>query len=665
MKTFIALSIVGLLLAGVMSATGPARSGAGAAGKRSAGKASAGKAPTPEPDALSPEDHVPPRLANYDIRAKLDGKNHVVSGTLKLTWHNPAKTPAPFLLFHLYLNGFKNESTYWMSEALRHGLDRYVGTGNWGAITVRDLKVAGVAVKKTQLVEDGTVLRVVPAKPVPAETAVAITLSFTAKLPEVRARTGYMGDFHLVGQWFPKIGVREIDGTWQCHAFYMTSEFYADFGVYNVTLDVPKGYGVAATGRRTGKRRLKGGRHEVTYRAEDVHDFAWTTGPGLKRIKRTVGKVSMQAVHYGDPVEKVRRHLDVTQKSLALLQKWLGPYPYDTLTVVLVPKGASAAGGMEYPTLFTSGVHHPPFLERGGALHTTIHELVHQYFYGLLASNEFAEPWLDEGFTSYVTGLILDKLYGADRCMAEVGSLKLGYWTYLRIGMQYMPSLDPARQPANRFASPTSYFVNVYGRSALALRTLERQIGWPRMLKLLRAYVSKYRFTHPRGVDFFATADKHLREKPLRQFIRDAVSTPAVLDYEVIRVYSNKLEKPRGQFDDDFDKRRLALINAKGYESRVLLHRKGELRIPIEVELRFADGGKKRMRWDGQKRWHWLTVHHDQPIRSAVIDPHRTLAMERRLLNNGLRTGKDARPARRLAGRLLSGLQTVLQLVGF
>lgn len=659
MKTLLAAAFVGVLVASVMAAQVPVRPGP----KDPATPAVTPPAPIYMP--VAPTARRPRRLASYDITARLDGRKHEITGTLKLTWHNASDMPAVDLLFHLYLNGFKNETTRWLSEALHHRFNRYVGKGDWGSISVSDVKVAGEAVKRTMLVDDGTVLRVVPAKPVAGASTVEITLSFHAVLPRVRARTGFQGDFHLIAQWFPKIGVREPDGTWQCHAFYMTSEFYADFGEYNVTLDIPKGFDVAATGRRTGETRLKTGRRKLTYRAEDVHDFAWTAGPGLKRMKRTVGRVRLQAVHYGDPAVKVRRHLDVTAQSLALLQKWLGPYPYDTLTVVLVPADAQAAGGMEYPTLITSGVGHPPFLERAAALGTTVHELVHQYFYGLLASNEFAEPWLDEGLTTYVTGLILDELYGADRSMGQVGPLKLGYFQYLRLGVRLMPDWDPARQPANRFAEPQSYFLNVYGRSALALRTLERQIGWPRMRRLLRDYTDRHRFTHPRGQDFFQTTDKHLRERPLRQFIRDAIGTSGALDYEVARVYAIGLRKPRGRFDTVFDKRRRDLINTKGYENRVLLHRRGELRIPIEVELRFAGGGTKRVRWDGQQRWHWVTVHHDRPIRSAEIDPHRTLALERRLLNNGLRTRKDARPARRLAGRVLGALQSILQLVGF
>ncbi len=605
------------------------------------------------------------RLASYRIQASLDAGRHQVTGTMRLRWHNAARTPAEHLLFHLYLNAFSNETTTWMSEAIRQRYPLSVGHGKWGGIRVHSVKVAGVAAREVRLLGDTTVLRVDPLRPVAAGDTVEVTMGFVATLPRIRARTGFEGDFHMVAQWFPKIGVRDPDGTWHCHPFYLTSEFYSDFGVYDVTLDVPWGFEVAATGRRTGTQELPGGRLRVTYRAEDVHDFAWTAGLGLRRLRRSLGGVKLQAVHFGDPLEKVRRHLEVTARSLELLQRWLGPYPYDTLTVVLVPEDASAAGGMEYPTLFTSGVRHEPLLERARALGTTVHELVHQYFYGLLASDELSEPWLDEGFTTYVTGLVLDDLFGADRSMGELGPLRLGYFQYLRLRMRRRADWDPARQRADRFAEPRSYAVNVYVRTALALRTLERKIGRRRMLGLLRDWVGRYRFAHPTGADFFRLVANHVPELLLRRFLADAINTSGVLDYEVARVLALELRRPRGVFLTAQDRRRRARAPSQGYENRVLLHRKGSLRLPVDVELRLEGGGRELVRWDGQARWHWVRLRGSRPVVAAVIDPRRDLAMDRSLLNNGLRTAADPRPARRLAGRLVVGLQTLLQLVGF
>ena len=536
---------------------------------------------------------------------------------------------------------------------------------------VSDVRVGGGLARETALAEDGTVLRVVPERAVPAETTVKITLSFVTRLPAVRARSGYAGSFHMVSQWFPKIGVRDRDGTWHCHPYHLASEFYADFGVYRVTVEVPRGFDVAASGRRVKETRGAGGGRLLHYLAEDVHDFAWAAGRSMQRLTRTVGAVTLQAVHFGDPRAKVKRHLELMARSLELLERWLGPYPYPTLTAVLVPDAAEQAGGMEYPTLFTTSTSHAPMMERFQAHGTTVHELVHQYFYGLLASNEHAEPWLDEGFTTYVSGLVLDRIFGRDRSALEVGPFKLGYFPLTRIWVRMAPDWDPAQQPAPAFADARSYFTNVYGRPCLALRTLERQIGWPRMRGLLRDYVANHRFTHPRGEDFFGFVDRHVPDPGVRRFFRQAIQTSGVLDYEVAKLYALRLRKPRGLFNTDFDRTRrvaaqkvLATLKT-GYENRVLIHRRGELTLPITVELRFADGSRVRRRWDGQQRWHWLVVPHRSRVTSAVIDPDGTLALERSLLNNGRRTKPDARPARRVTGRLLGLLQLVLQLVGF
>ncbi|MFH2006237.1 MAG: M1 family metallopeptidase [bacterium] len=628
--------------------------------------------PPPKPPAALPADvrvgARPRRIASYTIEARLDAKKHEVRGALTLTWWNVSAKPAPELLFHLYQNAFKNETTLFLDTARRHRFHQLHRKGSWGGNEVSEVKVDGKPVKSVKLEADGTVLRVTPAAAIPGVSRAVITLRFITRLSRIRARSGFEGDFHMVAQWFPKIGVRDADGTWHCHPFYMTSEFFADFGVYRVTVEVPKRFGVVASGRRTAEKAGRKGTRRVTYLAEDVHDFAWATGPRMKRLSRKVGTVTVGVAHFGDPPDQVRRHLDVMVSSLTLLQEWLGPYPYSRLHCVLVPKDADMAGGMEYPTLFTSSAEHPPLLERMGSLSTTVHELVHQYFYGLLASNEYAEPWLDEGFTQYMTGVLLGRIYGADRSAAEVGPFRLGHFALSRIWLGRSPGWDPPGRRSSDFAEPMSYFVNVYGKTSLVLRTLERQIGWKRMQGLLQDYFRSQRFQHPRGEDFFRVLERHVPEEPLRRFARDGIHTSGVLDYRVAKVYALKLRAPRGRFDNALDRSRRDKAKAlakKGYESRVLLQRVGELRIPVTIELRFRGGKRERHRWDGQQRWHWLVVHHKRPIESAVLDPDRTLALERRLLDNGLRVTADARPARRVTGRVLGLLQALLQTVGF
>ncbi len=624
---------------------------------------------SPAPSTARPAGALSHRVVRYTITARLDPNKHVVTGDLSLDWHNPSTREATGLPFHLYLNAFKHPGTLWLSEAWKDGQRVRLKAGGWGGIDVADVKVDGVAAR-TALEVDGTVLRVTPARPVAGRATATITLRFTATLPKVRARTGYAKDFHLVGQWFPKIGVRDADGTWHCHPFYMLTEFYADFGTYDVTLEAPTDYDVAASGVRVSTSKAPRGARRYHYRADDVHDFVWMAAKGAKRMRRTLGQTRLEIVYFRDDPARVRRHLDHMAWALERLQRWYAPYPYPVLTCILVPPGdASEAGGMEYPTLFTSSSGAPPFLERVGPLNTTVHELTHQYFYGLLASNEYQEPWLDEGFTNYVTGQIVDDLYGRDRSAGELGPLHLGYFSLLRMWVRMQPSLDPPRQRASAFATALSYFTNVYGKTSLVLRTLEDQIGTKRMRALLRDYVRSFRFKHPTGQDFFRVLDRHVKDPLLRRFVREAVQTPGTLDYRVVRLRSLRLEKWDGRFTNAVDQRlrraHEALRREHRYLNRVLVERRGTLRLPVTVELRFADGTRLRRRWDGQARWHWFEIPHRSRLSAAVVDPDRTLALEHSLLDTGLRRTPDARPARRLAGRILSVLQITLQIVGF
>jgi hypothetical protein len=606
----------------------------------------------------------------YKIAARLDPKEHKLSGSLELRWRNPSQQAAERLPFHLYLNAFAHTGTRILGESWRSGQRDGGGrAGGWGWIEVRDVKVDGVGAKEVSLEDDGTVMKVQPVSAIASQQTALVTMDFEARLPKVRLRTGYAGDFHLVGQWFPKLGRREPDGAWHCEPFHPNGEFYADFGSYDVTLEVPERFDVAATGLRSGEKKLAGGWRRFSYMAAPVHDFAWVAAPGLKRKRGHLGRIVLEVVHTGESEAAVGRHLEHMRKALDRLGRWFAPYPYPLLTAVLVPAEAMAAGGMEYPTFFTSSAEHFPFLERLEALGTTVHELTHQYFQGMLASNEVEAPWLDEGLTTYVAGLLMDDIHGADRSAFEVGPFRLGYFALSRIWFRGMPGRDAASRRVPEFCSRHSYFANVYGKASLALRTLEGRIGRPRMLVLLKDYVTRYLFKHPSSADFFGVLDEHVKEPALRRFFHQAITTDGVLDYAVDAVRALSLEGLRGRFEHpDAKERRDARAALMGqgakYLNRVLLVRKGELRLPVSVTLRFADGSREERAWDGEGRWHWLEVPNRHPIVSAEIDPEGPAALERSHLDNGRYASPSARPARRISGRLLVGLQIVLQSVG-
>ena len=209
------------------------------------------------------------RIASYRIQARLDAKGHEVTATETLTWKHNGTQPVDAVPLHLYLNAFKNETSVFMKES--HGAHRMFSRNedSWGWIDVPSIQMEGQELRpKASYGEDETTLMLPLAHPVAPGETLTLSFTFTSHLPEVFARTGYKGDFHLIGQWFPKIGVLTVDDgaqKWHCDTFHLNSEFFADFGTYDVELTVPETHVVAATGVLTAAADAGAGQRKLTY----------------------------------------------------------------------------------------------------------------------------------------------------------------------------------------------------------------------------------------------------------------------------------------------------------------------------------------------------------------------------------------------------------------
>ncbi|HEU5250691.1 MAG TPA: M1 family metallopeptidase, partial [Thermoanaerobaculia bacterium] len=365
-------------------------------------------------------------IASYEISCRLDAEKKTIEGTELLTWTNTTTRPAATLQFHLYLNAFRNTlSTFWRESGGEHRGNRL--PESWGSIELTRMTLADGSDLLPALTyispddgnpHDRTVAEIQLPRPVGPGETIAVSIDFRSRLPRVSTRTGWKGDFFLVAQWFPKIGVLQEKG-WNCHQFHASSEFFSDFGDYDVSIDVPRRYRgkVGATGVRVEERDLPGERVLYRFKQESVHDFAWTADPNFLVIEdlfREPGVAATQIHLLLQPEHRRQapRYLNATKTAISGYGRVLGPYPYSTLTVVDPPWGARGAGGMEYPTLITGGTHRYAPASVHSPESVTVHEFGHQYFYGLIASNEFEEPWLDEGFNSYMEDRVVAAAYG-------------------------------------------------------------------------------------------------------------------------------------------------------------------------------------------------------------------------------------------------------------
>ena len=360
------------------------------------------------------EKPLSPRNANYRIEVTLDVEKKQIQGHEILMWRNISEDNVHELQFHLYMNAFKNnQSTYFRERGGRTGV---LGKKKaWGWIDVTSISVAGSDL--TDALEfihpdddnedDQTVMRIPLSESIPPGQEIQVEVDFITQLPYVFERNGYYKDFFFVAQWFPKVGVY-IDSAWNCHQYHAVTEFFADYGVYEVNITIPREYIVGATGLLQNTTEL--GLNKIHhFRAEDVHDFAWTAWPQYRTFKETYHGIDITVLYDEDHSSSVRRYVGAVKNGLDFFSEWVGAYPYPNVTVVDPPTNCMAVGGMEYPTLITVGSYWKIPIGIKIPEMVTVHEFGHNYWYGIVGNNEFEEAWLDEGITSYSEARIMNK----------------------------------------------------------------------------------------------------------------------------------------------------------------------------------------------------------------------------------------------------------------
>ena len=555
--------------------------------------------------------------ADYVIEARLesaeDGSKRL-TGRLRVSYVNHTQESTSEAWFHLYDNAYaSNRSTHLRESwgALDGDEELEDGFG-WQRVTAVRAGASDLTGSlRYRAPDDGnpldrTVVSVDLAAPLGPGETLELEVDWEALLPRLRRRTGYKDDFVFMAHWFPKLGVFEGERGWNCHQFHANTEFYADYGTYDVTLDLPAEYEgkIGASGkmveasRRIGERVVTRfvapsppdqERVDATGKRPLVHGFAWTADPDFVKKEATFHYDAWRS-EYADEVELTQRalgpekdlrlrnveitlliqpehedqwraHVDATEAALFFYGLWFGEYPYEHITVVDPAWGADAAGGMEYPTLFTcgtrigarTGMHQPESV--------TVHEAGHQFWYGLVGNNEFEAAWLDEGLNSYTDSEVMLRRYGESQGYTwysgvawrgvepapgpggtvlasalaarsiplygldfELTPLRpsgfLDAWRDQpelcfvprptdprwndRVRYLRDPDRDPIDTPGWQYADRESYRTNSYPRTAVALRSLEGLVGRERFLRGMRHFAETWRYRHPYPDDFFA-----------------------------------------------------------------------------------------------------------------------------------------------------------------
>ena len=654
-------------------------------------------------DTSAQEEALSPRNANYRIEVELHPETKTLDGKLTLTWRNIQEIPTDEMRFHLYWNAWRNNRSTWLLES-RHRSDRRSlqnpREGDYSYSDVTSIKLLpDIGVPAFDLAsqsrfeapddgnpEDRTLMVVALPEPVEPGDVAQVEIEWHAKIPRTFDRTGFRGDFFFLAQWFPKLAVLEENG-WNAHQFHSATEFYSDYGEYDVYITVPSEYVVGATGREVEKKEITEGRTTYRYQQADVHDFAWTASPDYIAVVERFDEpplppVDMRLLLQPEHEEQAARHFEATRVALRLYGTWYGAYPYGHVTIV-DPAYGSGVGGMEYPTFFTAGTRLFNPFGSGSPESVTVHECGHQFWYGIVGNNEFEHAWIDEGFTTFSTARAMDVAYGdrsyMKRYLNPRGTDQIGGFlpvlfdevkidrmiggnrldTYRGAATHDVQS-TPTYQYYPETASPHSY-----GKTALWLSTLERYLGWDTLQRIMSTFFERHKFGHPRPQDFFDIANE-VSGQDLTWFFDQVHRSSNEFDYGVESVESEPL-KVSG-FVEQGDK----LVHQDGteepveYRTEVVVRRYGGATFPVEVLMVFEDGSEVSREWDGLSRWEQYVEERPARLSYAVVDQERKLLLDVYYTNNSKLLEPRAKlPARKWASKWMIWLQDFLVTFAF
>ncbi len=655
---------------------------------------------------------IPASPITYTIEARLDPVTRDLVGRATITWQNTLAEPVTSVPMHLYLNAFSNEASSWHRYSMRTRflldsvLERF--DDPWGWSKPEHIRQDGTELEWRPIAPDDgnaldrTLIEVSLAQAVAPGETLTLDVEWTGRLPAAAARTGGYDTFFMVAQWFPKIAGVRPDRTFNRHQFFGPTEFFANFADFDVTLGLPKGWSVASTG----KGRLERSDEHLDwhrYRQDGVIDFAFATGRDMRAYTSTHtlatgGDVDITIFQPQGFEHQVPRWTEATAASLDTMSRRIMPYPYETVSVVLPPRTGIRAIGMEYPTLFTGGP--------GGdlwdktALHTTrvnesviAHEFAHQYFMGLVATNEFEDAFMDEGMAEYWTSEIMADNWGEPE---GLGSL---------FGRPIRASQGSIRSKSNTRVQPAvwsgpSFLARGYGigsqfydRPQTTFQTAARLFGQETMDAVFSEYTRRWSFRHPRVEDFWAVAEE-VGGPDMAAMLREAYLHPETPDYLVKSISADEYGPPRGyvatddgtayvnkdwdgdellglpveadEKDGDIlveildpghtrDTRTMGSIDrlwftpVRGKRSEAYIGDDDEYfvsearvegpdwdHLPVTVELRFADGLIVEDEWDGKGLYRHYRVVRSAPLDSVVIDPDYKIRLDTVPLNNGL-----------------------------
>ena len=516
----------------------------------------------------------------YTINVKLDDNAHMLRADMDVVYTNNSPDELSELWFHIWPNAYSSKSSALNKQKLSVGdFDLYYATDEEkGYIDSLDFYVDNFKVDWEVSEEHPDIVRIQLKSPLKPGGSITVSTPFKVKLPDGKfSRLGHVGQSYQITQWYPKPAVYDREG-WHLIPYLDQGEFYSEFGSYDVTIELPRNYVVGATGDLqndeemewlNGKAATTADRIEknnlvrdrktqglkfpdsdplvkkLNYTQDNVHDFAWFADKRYHVLKGEVqlphsGRtVTTWTMFTNSEVYLWQRSIEYMDSSVYYYSLWNGDYPYNQATAV--DGTISAGGGMEYPNVTVIG-------HSGSAvgLETVImHEVGHNWFYGILGSNERAHAWMDEGLNTLNENRYLETRYPDRMLRQNIGinsniAKKFGLDIFKNKSLYELSFLLNARRnydqpidlPADEYTS-INYGGIVYSKTGIVFDYLLAYLGQELFDECMQTYFDRWKFKHPQPADLKAVFEE-VTGKDMSWFFDDLIPTTKQLDHKIM-----------------------------------------------------------------------------------------------------------------------------------
>lgn len=519
---------------------------------------------------------------NYKIKVSLDDKKHMLHAFEEIEYTNNSPEALDFLYFHTWPNAYSKNTTALAQQKMSYKGKYHLfnNEGQKGYIDSMDFRVNGKKANFKIDKKNPDIGKLELLKPLKPGENIIITTPFKVKIPKaITSRFGYLKQAYKITQWYPKPAVYDKKG-WHQFPYYDMGEFYYEYGSFDVTISLPKNYVVAATGNLQTKSEIEWLHQKVKetkaikefdkddlsippssdqtknirYTEQNIHDFAWFADKRYHVLKSQVKlpnsgrKVDTWAFFRNNEADKWVKATGYINDALYYYSKWYGDYPYDNCTAILNAKGARG-NGMEYPTITAIGSSFSDMMLEM----VIMHEVGHNWFYGVLGFNEREHPWLDEGLNSFSDTRYIQTKYDSSKntltnflgkeFLGKLGGLdyfqykdlnKISYFFNARINRD-----QPADMHTDEFTG-SNYGNIVYKKSAMAFYYLVQYLGEEKFNQIMQKFYEDWKFKHPQPEDL-EKAFQEGTDEDISWFFNDVIGSTKKVDYKTCKVKDDKL----------------------------------------------------------------------------------------------------------------------------